>query len=192
MSSIFKASFSASGYGSNSAYCTALSFGTSIEGDEAESRNGSTFYPKRVTSSSFSLAIAFPSHREWHDFIEWMKEYVRVISDPSSRVGPMTVRVPARSFSRVAIPASGFQFGDRAGALVRRSRISFTGASDPLRPGDRGTSSEPGFAPDTVVAQFYPTGTQASGAVEDSLYNGKPSDGGDYRLEALARQIGGG
>lgn len=187
------ATFSAQGYGSRTTLCTGLSFGTSIEGEESESREHSTFYPTRVTSGSFSVDVAFPTHALWREFIEWMERYARAISNPNGTVGPMVVSIPFRGFSKVAIPTTGFQYGDKTGQLVRRSTISFEGANDPLKPGQRGTSSEPVIPGDDIVKTFYPTGFQAGGRTEDALYNGAPpSNGGDVRLEALARDLSSG
>ena len=53
MSSAYVATFSAQGYGTKTVRCTGLSFGTTIEGEQSESREHSTFYPTRVKSGSF-------------------------------------------------------------------------------------------------------------------------------------------
>lgn len=167
----FDAIFSVSGLGTRRAYCVGIDWGSKIQGQGTESRIFSTFYPKRVTTSSFSVSIVHPTHSGWENFMDWMQSYARQASDPNNNIGPMAVSVPQRSFSRVGIPVNGFAYGDDASDVSRRSRIYFEGASDPLRPGDVGTSSEPGLVMDTVVERFYPTGLQEGGSTENSFYD---------------------
>lgn len=171
---MYDATFSAKGYGTKTAKCTGLGWGTTIEGSDSESRSHSTFYPKLVTASQFSVRVAFPTQKLWREFNEWVEKYARSISNPNGTVGPMVVSVPARKFLKVAIPVDGFEYGDQTAALVRETTITFEGTNDPVKPGQRGTSSEPSIPRDDIVATFYPTGYQA-GSVADSLYNGATS-----------------
>lgn len=124
---------SASGYGSIGVQVIEVHLGMSIIANETSARRHRTFYPWKVTSSSFTMTVVHRSHDEYRRFNEWMSAYCIRLSEPGSKVGPARVVIPARKFDRVCIPEGTFEFGRNWDDLARTQAVDFIGASEPIQ-----------------------------------------------------------
>jgi hypothetical protein len=166
-------------YGSRYLRVVSVSYGINIAADEAETKFGGAFYPRRVDSASFTLNIIFTSEQERAKFGRWLVRYGRRISSPSNPYGPMRVIIPLRRFDRLAVPTTGIKFGDRRDQVTYPMMIPFRGARDPLSLDSEAIST---FhlnkkARRTEARHFYPAADQLTGNKKgvDSLYD--PSAG---------------
>lgn len=124
---------SAAGYGSIGVQVVRLDIGTSIISNETGARRHRSFYPWKVTSSSFGVRIVHRSYADFRAFNEWMSTYCIRLSEPGSTVGPARVVVPVRKFDRVCVPQGPFQFGRNWDDVTHTQDLAFIGASDPVQ-----------------------------------------------------------
>lgn len=128
--------FGSTGYGAKTAICRKISHGMGIVSTQGQSRNGSAFYPTKVTSGSFTVELVFADHGEYTEFARWMEGYCRRAADPDGQVSAMRVICPARNFDKVAIPQGEqgppVSYGDAWDAVTYTLTIGFEGSRDPL------------------------------------------------------------
>lgn len=171
----------ASGFGYRAVRAETFDIGMSIIADSGESKEGQTFYTRKVTKGSFDLTVMFASYEEYKDFTDWMTSYARLLSRDAESTGPMRVIIPSRNFDRFGVPNEGYTMGDEVKALVRRQTYSFVGASDPIDYDNQSLAqfilpvNDPSEAP-----YFYPAGTQLAGSEGaggiDTGYDVDPND----------------
>lgn len=159
-----KATLSAKGYGEKKVWVEGFEYGTTISVNEAQSKFGSTVYPRETSRSGFDVSLVFTSYKEWNSFNDWISKYIEQLSTKDD-LGMMVLMVPDANFARIGIPSRGVAFGDTSGQIIRRQVISFEGTSDPMAPGSDGSTSEPKIPDDWIAKQFFPTGSMGTGPV---------------------------
>lgn len=151
-----------------------IAHGMKVLFDESASRTHRAFYPHRLTSAQFALGIQLVGEDEYRSFSSWLATYADFILNIDLAFGEfpsMAVTVPSQNFMRKGVPLSGYEWGDRVGAMLWNPQIIFESAGEPLDIDPRLSRVE-GYSKTAGrdMRYFYPTGTQLSG-------NDVPADG---------------
>lgn len=130
-----EATFTVPGYGTRRAVVSRLATGVSIPvfGSHVggETRHSRAFYVRVVTSGSFEVEVVHRGWRERDAFVDWLVGYARLVSDDqAAKVHAMRVVVPAREFDKSGILHQGMPRGDTIREVVRRTELTFVGASN--------------------------------------------------------------
>lgn len=136
---------------------------------EDQSRSGKAFMASyKDTSSSVTLDLLFMSHEAQEEFVDWVRDYLVKISNPSRRMAAMEVMVPVRSFHVVGIPSGDLPYGDRVGAITYKVPLKITGARNVIVDRKRVSTFEEAEDDDPALPYLYPAGKQpASFLIED-------------------------
>jgi hypothetical protein len=146
-------------YGSWEVYVESITHGFQIVHSETETRRFRTFYPKRLLSDNWAVAIVFSNHKALQEFATWCVTFFGEASNPyGDTPSPVTVSIPSRQFARQGYPVSAVPFGDQFGEVLYRVRLSFVSAASGFSESD--SSRFLGPATDATAYSFYPAGLQ--------------------------------
>jgi hypothetical protein len=175
----YNGKMSAAGYGSRLVVVLGISHGPRVAAEEAEAANYRVLYTINQQGSSFSIRLSFRDWQQREDFSAWMREYMRRVATNQRVSGYMLTQVPARRFSRLAVPMGPLPYGDEVGAITYPLEMQFKGASDPTSA--VGSSAPAGSrfvapAKDASAAAYYPAGVQRAGAesLEGTFFDTTP------------------
>lgn len=153
---------------------TVLTHGMQIIYDESQARVRQSFYPHRLSSAQFMVAVTTNGEDEYRSLVNWLTAYADYILDIDLREGEfpsMAVALPSENFLRKGVPLSGFEWSDAVGKMVWDMSLVFETAGEPGdEKGPRLSSVQGWGLYDQDTKYFYPTGTQLSG-------NDAPKDG---------------
>lgn len=140
----------------------------SVISGESEAKNRRGFFAQMVTSSGFSITLAFVSYGERGQFNRWLSNYMQAVVDGTAANGYMTVAIPHYDFVQTCVPETDLDFGEGYKDGLYTTQIGFVGASDPINL-DLGARmagvSYFQMPTDNVTSKyFYPSGRQVSGA----------------------------
>jgi hypothetical protein len=164
--------------------CRVVSIAPSVKiiaSDESAGRRRA-FYPFVTSGSSFEMAVVHAGWSEREAFNRWVRGYMTRIADNARIGGVVLVEVPARRFSRTAIPEGVLNYGEDVATPTYTSALSFVGASDAVSA--IGQSSVGGDSYVQTPRQdyktsryFYPSGSQVSGAasLEGTIFDRTPN-----------------
>jgi hypothetical protein len=156
--------------------CRHLADAYGVVAEESHARSKRAFYPHRRVPGSFMMALEFKGWREFNRGMGWFRDYTSALlgwNDPS----PMTVRLDARSFLRLAVPTTGIQYGDHTGSMLFSPTITFVSVMDPRDPGTgivkKNDVSQADLPNGQVSSQwFYPDSQlERPGALQQYLYD---------------------
>lgn len=144
-----------------------LTHGMRVIYDESQARVRKAFYPHRLSSAQFLVGVELVGEAEYSSFTNWMAAYADFVLDPNLRFGEfpsMAVSIPSRDFLRKGVPLTGYEWGDRVGAMVWSVGLTFetAGESGEKAPALSRVGGAAQYDPD--VRYFYPTGTQLGGS----------------------------
>jgi hypothetical protein len=144
-----------------------IAHGMKVLFDESASRTRRAFYPHRLTSAQFALGIQLKGDEEYKSFSSWLASYADFILNVDLGFGEfptMSVTIPSQNFMRFGVPLSGFEWGDKVGAMLWSPQVIFESAGEPLEFAPRMSSlGNLGATVDKDVRYFYPSGQQLSG-----------------------------
>lgn len=139
-----------------------------IAGGEGEARNRRGFFAQMVTSSGFTMVVAFASYEERGQFNRWLGRYMESVVAGTAANGYMTVAIPYYDFVQICVPETDLDFGEGYKDGLYTTTLGFVGASDPI---DLDLSARMAgvsyfqMPTDNVTSKyFYPAGRQVSGA----------------------------
>lgn len=185
------------GYGAMVVRVATITYSLDIVTSEAASAHGKAFYPGWLNESAFSLEVMFATWAGREKFNSWMHGYMDKVTRNQISKGYMLVQVPARRFTRKAVPHRSLDYGDdvaQSGRLYR-SQITFSGSSDPLAKNASSTFRN-AKAQAQTSATFYPAGSQKAGAetLDSTLFDSAaPGAGTTFdrsRLDHVDRLLG--
>lgn len=148
---------------------------------ESDSAQHKVLYPQYVSSGSFSLGLIHKTLAERDAFNQWVAQYMERASSNRLSSAWVTVSVPARRFTRKAVPRGTLNFGDSTEQRGKpyTTTLQFVAASDPT---SRITSvSRVLHSADPSLLTHYPSGVQAGWSYEESVYDRPPTPGGPVR-----------
>jgi hypothetical protein len=151
-----------------------VTHGMTVLFSQSQARVRGAFYPHRLTSAQFAVNVQLVGEDEYVSFTNWLATYAAYILDINLAFGEfpsMVVQVPSVNFMRRGVPLTGYEWGDRVGAMLWEIPMTFESAGEPLDTAPV-LSSVQGYHTNTDpdVQYFYPTGTQLGG-------NSVPADG---------------
>lgn len=164
-------------FGSYRVRCIDIGQGVNIISSEAEGSTRKVFYPVVTTSSSFGMTIAFPTYEDRERFNKWMNGFMDKMAAGRGFRATMHITVPAREFTRDAVPTGPIQYGEGIRDVGYTTNLSFVGASEPLdiNKSTRKVRSYFQFPKKNRGTSkfFYPMGTQLTGLGElaGSIYD---------------------
>lgn len=164
----FNGTISSPGIGKKRIRVTKLAQKISVIAEDDEARSRRAFYPRVVTSSGFTMEIAFISYGERSQFNFWLSTYLKTVVDGTARSGTMEVLIPAYDFQRTCVPRAVLEYGEGYDDYGYTLPIEFIGASDPLDLSLGAKSAGASFfkMPENreITKYFYPAGRQVKGA----------------------------
>jgi hypothetical protein len=173
-----------------------LMHGMQIIADESQGRTRKAFYPHRLSSAQFAVGIELKGEDEYTSFSNWLAGYAKYVLDMNLRSGEfpaMGVSIPAHGFLKKGVPLTGYEWGDKVGAMVWTPTITFETVQEPGDPENLALSKVGGLVAltDPTTQYFYPTGPLLSGGQTppDGTY-AKPVDA--LRFSEIAGNVGAG
>lgn len=159
----YNGSLTVKGYGSANVRVERILYGMAVISHEAVAANRKVYYPNKVVSNSFGMALIFAKWSEREAFSKWVSDYMKKVTTGQIANGSMLVSVPGRKFARSAVPSGTLEFGDDITQSGRAYRLTlnFIGATRPMLAKD---TSRFRNSTNKILATFYPGGTQKAGA----------------------------
>lgn len=143
--------------------CDMVSHGVQMVYEESQARRRKAFYPHRLAESQFSINVVLIGGKERAHFNAWIKNYASFVLKPElsgADFPPMQVIVPSRNFDKRGVLISGYDYGDKLGAMVWNHVLVFEATPSVSETHSEWTAQS---SSDTALQYFYPMSEQLSG-----------------------------